>query len=67
MLLCSATQSLQIAVEQLRPSVSKVRNSIVLCNSASVDRCGMAAPRFLAAAAACVTILLSCAAEIRKS
>ena len=45
--------------------VAIVRNSI-LCDSASADRNGMAASRFLAAAAACVT-LLCFAAEGRKS
>ena len=41
-------------------------NSIVFCNSVSADRIGMAASRLLGAAAACV-ILLSFAAEDRKS
>ena len=39
---------------------------LVFCNSASADRIGMAASRLLGAAAACV-ILLSFAAEDRKS
>ena len=43
-----------------------VRNSIVFCNSVTADRIGMAASRLLGAAAACV-ILLSFAAEDRKS
>ena len=42
------------------------RSSIVFCNSVSADRIGMAASRLLGAAAACV-ILLSFAAEDRKS
>ena len=42
------------------------RSSIVLCNSVSADRIGVAAPKLLGAAAACV-ILLSFAAEDRKS
>ena len=42
------------------------RSSIVFCNSVSADRIGMAASRLLGAAAACV-ILLSFAAEHRKS
>ena len=41
-------------------------SSIVFCNSVSADRIGMAASRLLGAAAACV-ILLSFAAEDRKS
>ena len=41
-------------------------SSIVICNSVSADRIGMAASRLLAAAAACV-ILLSFAAEDCKS
>ena len=41
-------------------------SSIVFCNSVSADRVGVAASRLLAAAAACV-ILLSFAAEDRKS
>ena len=41
-------------------------NSIVRCNSVSADRSGMAASRFLAAAAAGV-ILVSFASESRKS
>ena len=43
-----------------------VRNSIVFCNSVSEDRIVVAASRLLGAAAACV-ILLSFAAEDRKS
>ena len=43
-----------------------VRSSIVFRNSASADRSGMAASRFMVAAAACV-ILLSFAAESCKS
>jgi hypothetical protein len=46
-------------------SVAAVRNSVVFYNSAFADRTGMAAARFLAAAAACV-ILLGFAAENRK-
>ena len=42
------------------------RSSIVFCNSISADRIVMAASRLLRAAAACV-ILLSFAAEHRKS
>jgi len=42
------------------------RSSIVFCNSASADRIVVAASRWLGAAAACV-ILLSFAAEHRKS
>ena len=42
------------------------RSSIVLCNSVSADRIVVAASRLLGAAAACV-ILLSFAAEDRKS
>ena len=42
------------------------RSSIVFCNSVSADRIVMAASRLLGAAAACV-ILLSFAAEDRKS
>ena len=42
------------------------RSSIVFCNSVSADRIGVAASRLLGAAAACV-ILLSFAAEDRKS
>ena len=42
------------------------RRAIVFCNSAAADRSGMAASRFLAAAAACV-IQMSFAAESRKS
>ena len=46
--------------------VAVARNYIALCNSVSADRStGMAAPRFLAAAAACV-IRLCFAAESRK-
>ena len=41
-------------------------SSIVICNSVSADRIGVAASRLLAAAAACV-ILLSFAAEDCKS
>ena len=41
-------------------------HSFVLCNSVSADRIGMAASRFLLAAAACV-ILLRFAAESHKS
>ena len=43
-----------------------VRNSIVLGNSVSADRSGMAASRFLAAAAASI-ILVCFASESRKS
>ena len=43
-----------------------MHSSIVLCNSVSADRSGMAASRLLLAAAACV-ILLRFAAESRKS
>ena len=43
-----------------------VRSSIVFCNSVFADRSGMAASRFLVAAAACV-VLLRFAAESRKS
>ena len=43
-----------------------VRNSIVFCNWVTADRIGMAASRLLGAAAACA-ILLSFAAEDRKS
>ena len=43
-----------------------VRSSIVFCNSIYADRIVVAASRFLGAAAACV-ILLSFAAEDRKS
>ena len=46
--------------------VAVVRNSIAFCNSASADCSGMAASRFLVAAAACI-ILLCFAAESRKS
>ena len=46
--------------------VAAVRNSIVFSNSVSADRSGMAASRFLAAAAAC-GILLCLAAESHKS
>ena len=46
--------------------VAVVRNSIALCHSVSADRSGMAAPRFLAAVAACV-VLLCFAAGRRKS
>ena len=42
------------------------RSSIVFCNSVSADRLVVAASRLLGAAAACV-ILLSFAAEQRKS
>ena len=42
------------------------RSSIVFCNSVSADRIVVAASRLLGAAAACV-ILLSFAAEHRKS
>ena len=42
------------------------RSSFVLCNSVSADRISVAALRLLGAAAACV-ILLSFAAEHRKS
>ena len=42
------------------------RSSIVFCNSVSADRIVVAASRLLGAAAACV-ILLSFAAEYRKS
>ena len=42
------------------------RCASLLCKSVSADRSGMAASRFLAAAAACV-ILISFAAESRKS
>ena len=42
------------------------RSSIVFCNSVSADRIVVAASRLLGAAAACV-ILLSFAAEDRKS
>ena len=45
--------------------VAAVRISIVFSNSVSADRSGMAAPRFLAAAAACA-ILVFFAAESRK-
>ena len=38
----------------------------MLCNSVSADRRGMAASRFLAAAAACRILLMSFAAENRK-
>ena len=41
-------------------------SSIVICNSVSADRIGVAASRLLGAAAACV-ILLSFAAEDRTS
>ena len=41
-------------------------HSIVFCNSVSADRSGMAASRFLVAAAACV-ILLRFASESRES
>ena len=41
-------------------------HSIVFRNSAFADRSGMAASRFIVAAAACV-ILLCCGAESRKS
>ena len=49
--------------------VAMVRNSIVLCNSASADRSGMVASRFLAAAGACVILLCLAfdAFESRKS
>ena len=47
-------------------SDSIARSSIVLCNSVSADRIVVAASRLLGAAAACV-ILLSFAAEDRKS
>ena len=43
-----------------------MRNSIVFCNSVSAGRSGMAASRFLAAAAACRILLMSFAAENRK-
>ena len=43
-----------------------VRSSIVFCNSVSADRSGMAASRFLRAAAACV-ILLRFGAESHES
>ena len=43
--------------------VAAVRNSIVFCTSVSADRSGMAASRFLAAAAACGIFLMSFAAE----
>ena len=46
--------------------VAVVRNSVAFCNSVSADRSGMAASRFLAAAAAC-GILLCLAAESHKS
>ena len=46
--------------------VAIARNSVVFCNSVSADCSGMAASRFLAAAAAWV-ILLCFAAESRKS
>ena len=36
--------------------VAVVRNSLVLCNSLSADRSGMAVSRFLATAAACVIV-----------
>ena len=42
------------------------RSSVAFCNSVLADRIVMAAPRLLGAAAACV-ILLSFAAEDRKS
>ena len=47
-------------------SEAVVRSSIVFCNSVSADRIVVAASRLLGAAAACV-ILLSFAAEHRKS
>ena len=47
-------------------SEAVARSSIVFCNSVAADRIGMAASRLLGAAAACV-ILLSFAAERRKS
>ena len=43
-----------------------VGSSIAFCNSVSADRSGMAASRFIVAAAACV-MLLRFAAESRKS
>ena len=43
-----------------------VRKSIAFCNSVFADRSGMAAPSFLAAAAACL-ILLCFASEGRES
>ena len=43
-----------------------VRSSIVFCNSVPADRSGMAAPRFLPTAAACV-ILVRFAVETRTS
>ena len=46
--------------------IAVLRNSIVFCNLVSADRSGIAASRFLTAAAAC-EILVSFAAEIRKS
>ena len=46
--------------------VAVVRDSCVLCNSVSADRRGMAASRFLAAAAACRILLMSFAAGNRK-
>ena len=47
-------------------SEAVVRSSIVFCNSVAADRIVVAASRLLGAAAACV-ILLSFAAEDRKS
>ena len=47
-------------------SEAVARSSIVFCNSIAADRIGMPASRLLGAAAACV-ILLSSAAEHRKS
>ena len=47
--------------------VAVVRNSIAFYNSVSADCSGMAASRFLAAAAACRILLMSFAAENSKS
>ena len=43
--------------------VAIARNSVVFCNSVCAGRCGMAASRFLAAAASCV--ILVCVLQLR--
>ena len=48
-------------------SEAVARSSIVFCNSVAADRIVVAASRLLRAAAACVILLLSFAAEHRKS
>ena len=67
MLFCLACVETLCAFELLRSKdVFSCCESIVFCNSMPADRNGMAASRFLVAAAACVP-LLRFAAESRES